>query len=538
MAGLIQESPKPEAATQPAAPSRFPHLFGLVGGEGSKTTESKIASKIESISDWQRHATGTPDTSASVHRARLDQAPHTKSPAGPAASSEEMLSETAMNSLVNGYAAEASLLPASLTESQASSATPNNAGKAWNWFKRAGSAIKPPALPSSLLNHETSQTVVEKSQNHVLPEIKLKEAIQPMIRELPRRPSKHDMQTHKHTHSRSKPSLKQATNKITAEIETLLQDQPPTLREAADPMFTAEDPESWGPGALVLDDGISESSVPFDASQGSQNPPWWARPVDALDERSRRKLGLKPLHLKRNDQAKSGVSKNENGPKERERNDRAANRPPPLFTSTGANKAIDSGKVSPGVPLAGQRRTRNSKLSMREAEHEHARPLPADIPESPFSSRRFSKVATVRLGHRAAPSRALVPQDAVPEDADAPPTMQIPAGRQAARKPDSKEAYSHAGLTESSKSVPLSKVVATGGEASSMILSWPLVVALYLADKACAILQGRRLSLLCRSLPVRNSGPCRLVDLQANKAEHLQQLPWLLDVTTPARGPS
>lgn len=475
LAGLTQESPKPAAAVLPAAPSRFPYLFGLVGGEGSKTTESKITSKIDSISDWQRHATGTPDTSASVHRPRLHDSPMTKLPALPEPSTEELLSETAMNSLVNGYVAEGEVLPASLPETRSSSSATNNAGKAWNWFKRAGSAIKPPLAQATTESEIVVQSTANSNGHLAVAGARSRDtSSQPLqIRHLPKRPSKHDMQSHKHTISKPRPLSRQGTQQITAEIETLLQDQRSPVGSAPGLEGPNETDEIWGPGALVLDDGISESSIPFEVWQDTAHPPWWARPVETLDERSRRKLGLKPLHLKRNDEAVPDRSETEKISKDTKQ-DRKSSREPgrPSAIPTSNDRAADSGKVSPGVPLIGQRRMRTSKAVAEVAKIENARPLPADMPESPFSSRRFTKVDTVRSGHKAAPSKGPFPQDALPaEESDALTTKAATTVPHAPSRPLLYGSVSHHQGIRDVETATLARLKTEGGEVKRMWLS-------------------------------------------------------------------
>lgn len=428
MAGLVQELPKPDLPVQAGAPSRFPYLFGLVGGEGSKTSESKVESKIESISDWQRHTSGTPDTSASIHRPRLETISATKPPKMPAQSQEEMLSENAMNSLINKYDANESTLPSSLSESQPVSLIPNNAGKAWNWFRKAGTLVngastfnattdssKDDILPLNNRDPNTAKTGIMQNSN----------ALQ--LHELPRRPSKDDMQSHRHTLSKQREIQKPETAQITEEIETLLQSghsppgeqpQPEQTKHlplsANGPTGTARTSEIWGPGSLVLDDGISDCSTAFNDAQVSKRPPWWAKPVDAFDEKNRRKLGLKPLHLMTNGTSDIGDGLPGDRGSSSERNqDNSHTKHPASIATAPKDKQIQSGKISPGAPLAGQRRTRNSRLDPIKKEDNNSRPLPADIPESPFSSRRFTRLDTMRMGHRPAQSRGMIPHDAV-----------------------------------------------------------------------------------------------------------------------------
>lgn len=576
MAGLVPEAPKVEPNPPAPAPPRFPYLFGLVGGEGSKTTESKIESKIESISDWQRHASGTPDTSASVHRPRLDNPPAaTQRQDAILPNQEELLSEGAMNSLVNKYGTNGTSLSSALPDNPG----PNNAGKAWNWFKRAGTAMK--ANAEVQVKDGGGITVEHSASRAQLPSDKIsdgKTASELDIHHLPKRPSKFDMQTHRHNTSRCHEVENLKDEQLTEEIETLLQDRqtPPSVLaveqgcsvHVAKHMSKTTLPDAtspWGPGALVLDDGISESSVSIDAPNDTRRPPWWAKPVDAFDEKNRRKLGLKPLHLSNNDCSESETTHSDIGSRrEHARAGSKPGRPPPITTNKAGARPAQSGKISPGAPRHGERRRKNSRTILGERDERGARPPPDDIPESPFSSRRFTRqdvrLDMGRVGHRPTQSKALYPRDAVPEEnfphhlgtdearrsrvpAPAVPKAKLPAAVQVKRldASSSRSTTTHRGehddvFYEGSQvrgpdgtthnTQNSDALYSRQGMGKSLSMSQNDVTTL-ISDVR---LQMRCQDLKCQSLHVLLLGPSQRVGPRVSKVAHSQQPLWRLDV--------
>ncbi|KAK9897644.1 hypothetical protein P389DRAFT_59824 [Cystobasidium minutum MCA 4210] len=312
LAGFASEPPKPEPppAPQPAPPMRLPYLFGLArgsGGEGSKTSESKI----ESISDWQRNSAGTPDTGASVHRTQPRRDPAVPTYSVPTATQEEMLSETAINSLVNGYAANGVSVPNTLPASQTTSAPSNNAGKAWNWFKKAGNAFAAPPATNIDPVLSTENKSGKQGADNDGPAIKERAEMEV---DLPRRPSKDKMQHHRHTLSKAAKSALDGADLVTQEIESLLEQKlsvdlqtlpveveglrvSKTKSNAPAACDSPDEMSQWGPGGLVIE-GASDADVSTASQPAPSSQPWWAKPAGVLDAKASKKLGLKPFALR------------------------------------------------------------------------------------------------------------------------------------------------------------------------------------------------------------------------------------------------
>lgn len=384
---------------------------------------------MESFSDWQRQSAGTPDTSASVHRPQTKVVEMRGGESVPAGSPEEMLSDTAMNSLINGYAANGTSLPQSLTESQPNSLPSNNAGKAWNWFKKAGSALTVPTAN----NMAVTTTNSEKCEP-----VKTEAGKAHANLELPRRPSKDDKQYHRHSLKKMENRPAAERDMVTHEIETLLQDKRTPISEVTEPIVglsvhkhrtsatyeSVEEDEQWGPGGLVVE-GASDADVSTTSQAVPKAQPWWAQPAGLLDAKASKKLGLKPLALNHPDNVNldstsSGVhesSQTQDASSQQiaKRASRSIGRP--------RHAPKDSGRVSPGAPIAGRRRRKNSQKFSRD--DGDARPTPPDMPESPFSARRFTRhdvnMELTAAYHRPSRSRML-PRDAVDDVVSEPET--------------------------------------------------------------------------------------------------------------------
>lgn len=225
------------------------------------------------------------------------------------------------------------------------------------------------------------------------------------------------MQNHRHTLSRVKQvsQIPQA-DQVTEEIKTLLREDsfpsvmvevPVALRvNKIRPEKVADDDDNWGPGGLVVD-GFTEARSSTKLSEAPSNSPWWAKPTDTLDAKTSKKLGLKPLQLQKSDvRTHNETSKHASSQSSKQLEIATAMKE--VGHERQLQQQLERGRVSPGQPKTGRRRRKTSRNISRDTTGPSQRPLPADIPESPFSARRFTRhdvrLDTLRSNHR--PSRS------------------------------------------------------------------------------------------------------------------------------------
>lgn len=380
----------PEASAVPPVPSALP----LASERALSKAPSSEMSKMESISDWRKTATGTPDTAPSIHRHLPSQPTFIESPEQllpieipdpPGDEPKQMLGSP----LEVPLALEA-------VGTNASSAS-NAAAKPWNWFKKAVRGVSPspeesqppPALGDDQKQHAPFSN---RSDSQV--------ALADVTKD---RPGAAQQQS-----SNSKRSSRQ----VARDIEEMLDDHDSSMYHDNAPAPTVDD-SSWGPGGLVLDDG-PHAHAEADALANSHLP-WWARPPDAafdMGTKTRNKMGLKPLKL-----VKPGQSSNSSASVASDvesdvvqhrhvKNARTRSKQEQAGSLTPRGVLMHMQPSPPGSagsddmyyrePQAQRQPKARSSPRHRRRDpsiDENRRPLPADIPQSPASSRRFTRGA-------------------------------------------------------------------------------------------------------------------------------------------------
>jgi hypothetical protein len=390
------------SAPNPIAIPPLPSALPLAGGQALTKTPSTQVSKMESISDWRKTASGTPDTAPSMHHHFTSQPTVSESP-------QEMLpSQLPEESrrIVEERRLQVHSKQGDVTSVIDSSS--NNVAKPWNWFKKAvrGASATPESetSPPEILTHSVDPAGLGKVSQVISSD------------ETRHRPAATQQQSS--VGKRSSRQVAQDVKKILDEPReapsTLAQQDTKSRNRERQTVEESSASETWGPGGLVLDDG-ADAQTSASPAQQSQHLPWWARPPDAafdMGTKQRNKLGLKPLKLGKSDQssasasnaseAESDAGTHKHTEKTRPRIERErSGSPTPKgvvmhLSSPGSAGSQDMYYRKPAATQASERAAEASRTRAPSGEprrEENHRPLPADIPESPASNRRFTRAA-------------------------------------------------------------------------------------------------------------------------------------------------
>lgn len=392
---------------QSTLPAHLPHegLASVSKQNNTESSQSYAQTLEESVSDWRKGSAATSITATSIHDTPHESLPTVKSPDEMTASNASPLG----NSLV-------SELPVEIPEQPAKGNKPKN----WDWLKKAGAAIGVGQGKSATLEiKEQSRTgkevtPVNAKATSVESDASDDEAASPpegspkgtasRFANISRAPwDHHETRQHNKPKAESKPSRRQSL--ITAAKDASRQPSPTRSKQGQKPRRDRAPPSQpvspslsgesatsdWGPGGLVLEEDGSTWQTDTVASSKVDGS-WWTKSAPSIDSTtSKGKIPLKPLRLARSgsiaSSANDGLSEagRSNGGHSRGKKSPTSNhrtRPSPLSSPRQAKQKANPRNLGPP-----------SARSPIQVQPPRSRPMPDDMPESPASSRRFTKAA-------------------------------------------------------------------------------------------------------------------------------------------------
>ena len=283
----------------------------------------------------------------------------------------------------------------------------------WNWWKKAGAVIgvgggaekQDMRRNGQAEDHSLQQQKIEQMDNRSSKEPKLAETLNQQKKD--ERHQLHSFGQAKASENlRERRSISRCSHPLTLPTSATNSAAPRPLAVPAQPkpLSEASGAANWGPGELVLSDEAQHTSGNNEAASASlPETPWWSNAEDVSDSKiSQKKTGLKPLQL-----ASSVSGDGDAGSQSKSSNHHTQSNVLIPKTGPSSHKQAKVEEASPlseqpiqTPPLRIKRKSRDLVVDISKRSSppsspftptSRARPPPSDLPESPASSKRFTK---------------------------------------------------------------------------------------------------------------------------------------------------
>ena len=297
------------------------------------------------------------------------------------------------------------------TSLQAEAAASNEEKRPWNWWKKAFGAVASDEGKDSEKGMNLEIMDAERFDAKVGKESETGIAVQTQ-QSIERNPPSRQEDTTLNDSRESK--LPELQTKVSISASITDDSQPSTILsdsvlqtsnpDPSDTEFGESASSSWGPGGLILVDESEGKSWQTETPASTlPEKPWWSKsdeiPLEVKNSNVRKKVGLKPLQL-----VGSGNNSN-SGDSESVSNGRAKNHHKQATPSTSLSQSPFA-DLLPVFEMPTRPLSLKSKVSLRKSAttkpsspcspvtpDSRFRPLPCDLPESPASSKRFTRNA-------------------------------------------------------------------------------------------------------------------------------------------------